>query len=150
MNAFVHTFLIPGSWLLSGDYFPTLGKKQKVTGSTFVTAHEQFPESLRVTGEVRNAEDASSPPVTTEYVLELVAPGRVRFHMDSIALGTVLVGQGVWNREMLLLHYASPDRRILGNETFAASGEHLVHTSGILLVDGVPVTYWLAHLQRVE
>ncbi|MGQ9752272.1 MAG: hypothetical protein ACUVRE_06505 [Thermoanaerobaculaceae bacterium] len=150
MRAAMHPFLIPASWLLYGDYFPTEGKKQKVKGTTIVTAHEQFPESLRVTGEVRDAEDAHSRPVTTEYVLDLVAPGRVRFHMDSIALGTVLVGQGVWTRELLLFHYASPDKRIFGNETVAASGEDLMHTSGILLVDGVPVTYWLAHLQRVD
>lgn len=151
MTAAIHPFLIPGSWLLDGDYFPTAGKRQKVSGSTVVSAHEQFPESLRVTGEVRDTEDPSSRPVTTEYVLDLIAPGRLRFHMDSIALGTALVGDGVWTRELLLFHYASPDRRILGNETFAASGEGLVvQTSGILLVDGVPVTYWLALLQRVD
>lgn len=146
----MHPFLIPASWLLSGDYFPSEGKRRRVSGSTIVTAHEQFHESLRVTGDVRDAEDPSSRPVTTEYVLELFAPGRVRFHMDSIALGTVLVGQGVWTQELLLFHYFSPDKRILGNETFSVVRKDLLHTSGILSVDGVPVTYWLAVLQRVD
>jgi hypothetical protein len=134
---------------LEGEYFPAQGGQQKVSGSTEVVAHEQFPETLRVVGEVRDAGDPLSRPVATEFALDLAAPKHLRFHMDSIPLGTVLLGEGVWNPQVLLLTYGSPDRRILGSETYVAAGETSLFTSGILAVDGVVVTRWLAKLQRL-
>lgn len=149
MGETLHPLLIPGSWLLSGNYFPAQGSRQRVTGSTEVTPHEQFPETLRVRGVVRDADDPVARPVTTEFTLDLVAPGEVRFHMDSIPLGTVLVGGGVWSAVLLTIHYTSPDRRILGAETYAAESHEAVWTSGLLFADGALVTLWHARLERV-
>lgn len=146
----LHPFLVPGSWLLQGEYFPAQGPSQRVLGTTEVKAHEEFPETLRVVGEVRDAGDSSSRPVATEFTLDLVAPGAVRFHMNSIPLGTVLLGAGAWNRELLQFHYSSPDKRILGVESYAVSGPDVLLTSGVMFADGVAVTWWLARLERVR
>lgn len=150
MGEGLHPLLVPGSWLLAGDYYPAHGAKQKVLGSTEVRSHEQFPETLRVVGEVRDADDPGSRPVATEFTLDLVGPQLLRFHMDSIPLGTVLVGSGVWTPELLMLHYGSPDRRILGTETYAVGGRGVLLTSGVMFVDGVAVTSWLARLEQVR
>lgn len=146
----LHPLLVPGSWLLQGEYFPAQGPSQKVLGTTEVQAHEEFPETLRVVGEVRDAEDSSSRPVATEFTLDLVAPGAVRFHMNSIPLGTVLLGAGAWNHELLQFHYSSPDKRILGVESYAVSRPDVLLTSGVMFADGVAVTWWLARLERVR
>lgn len=146
----LHPFLVPGSWLLQGEYFPSQGPSQKVLGTTEVRAHEEFPETLRVVGEVRDAEDSSSRPVATEFTLDLVAPGTLRFHMNSIPLGTVLLGAGAWKPELLQFHYGSPDKRILGVEGYAVSGPDVLLTSGVMFADGVAVTWWLARLERVR
>lgn len=146
----LHPLLVPGSWLLHGEYFPAQGPSQKLLGTTEVKAHEEFPETLRVVGEVRDAEDSSSRPVATEFTLDLVAPGILRFHMNSIPLGTVLLGSGVWHRDLLQFHYASPDKRILGVESYAVSGPDVLLTSGVMFADGVAVTWWLARLERVR
>jgi len=146
----LHPFLVPGSWLLTGDYYPAQGAAQKVFGSTEVAAHEQFPETLRVVGEVRDAEDPGSRPVATEFTLDLVAPGQLRFHMDSIPLGTVLLGNGFWTPQLLVFHYSSPDRRIVGTETYAVQASGVLLSSGVMFVDRVPVTTWLARLEQVR
>lgn len=150
MGEHLHPFLLPACWLLEGEYFPAQGKPQRVLGSTEVRANEQFPETLQVVGEVRDADDPSSRPVATEFTLDLVAQRRVRFHMNSIPLATVLLGEGVWWEKALLLHYASPDRRIVGSENYAAMSQEELITGGLLFVDGVAVTRWLARLQRVR
>ncbi len=150
MDKHLHPFLLPASWLLEGEYFPAQGKPQRVLGTTEVRADEQFPETLQVVGEVRDADDLSSRPVATEFTVDLVSPRRVRFHMNSIPLATVLLGEGVWRAEVLLIHYASPDRRIVGSESYAAVSEEALVTSGLLFVDGVAVTRWLARLQRLR
>ncbi|MGC8917596.1 MAG: hypothetical protein ACP5NF_11535 [Thermoanaerobaculum sp.] len=149
MGERLHPFLIPGSWLLSGNYFPAEASPQRVAGSTEVTPHDQFPETLCVRGEVRGMDDPLARPVATEFTLDLVAPGRIRFHMNSIPLGTVLVGGGVWSSVLLTIHYASPDKRILGAETYAAESQDVVWTSGLLAADGALVTLWHARLERV-
>lgn len=146
----LHPFLIPGSWLVRGQYFPAHGAVQNVLGTTEVRAHEEFPETLRVTGEIREADDPLSRPVATEFALDLAAPFTLRFHMNSIPLGTVLLGSGVWNQELLQFHYASPDRRILGVESYAVAGQEALLTSGVMFADGVALTWWLARLERVR
>ncbi|MCX7896099.1 MAG: hypothetical protein N2447_09150 [Thermoanaerobaculum sp.] len=150
MAELLHPLLIPSSWLVRGQYFPAQGSPQKVLGTTEIRADEEFPETLRVLGEVRDAEDPNSRPVATEFVLDLVAPGSVRFHMNSIPLGTVLVGSGSWNSEQLEFHYSSPDRRILGVESYAAVGPELLLTAGVMFADAVPVTWWLARMEKVR
>lgn len=150
MGETLHPFLIPGSWLLRGRYFPAQGTPQNVLGTTEVQADEEFPETLRVRGEVRDADDPLSRPVATEFALALTAPSTLRFHMNSIPLGTVLMGTGVWNPEVLQFHYGSPDRRILGVETYSVWGEEALLVSGVMFADGVAVTRWLARLERVR
>jgi hypothetical protein len=115
-----------------------------------IHASDQFPETLEVVGEVRDADDPGSRPVSTSYHLDVISTSALRFRMDSLPLGTVLVGEGFFSENSLVLHYGSPDRRIIGCESFVAVGPDEMHTTGVLLADGVVVTRWLAHLERVR
>lgn len=145
----MHPFLVPGAWLLEGQYFPTGKPPQRVSGVTQSRASEEFPETLEVQGEIRDADDASSKPVLSTFHLDVVGRHQVRFRMDSIPLGTVLLGRGCFDDAVLVLHYASPDRRILGFESYTGCSEGVLRTSGVLLADGALVTSWLAKLDRI-
>jgi len=110
----VHPFLVPGAWLLEGNYFPTGKTPQRVSGVTQTRASEAFPETIEVQGEIRDADDPTSKPVLSTFHLDVVGRQQVRFRMDSIPLGTVLLGRGFYDDAAMALQYASPDRRILG------------------------------------
>jgi len=145
----VHPLLVPGSWLLDGRYHPAGRDAQHVAGVTEVRPSDEFPETLRVDGEVRDVERPAARPVRSTYHLDLVGATAVRFRMDSLPLGTVLLGEGHFDDETLVLRYASPDRRILGVESFVSCGADRMRATGVLLADGAPVTAWLAALERV-
>ncbi|HPC83932.1 MAG TPA: hypothetical protein P5234_11000 [Thermoanaerobaculaceae bacterium] len=146
----MHPLLVPGSWLVEGDYFPTGRAPNRVTGVTEVHSSEQFPETLRVEGEIRDAVDPTARPVHSTFHVDVVTSRSVRFRMDSLPLGTVLIGDGQYDATTLVLRYGSPDRRILGVETYVATVPGEMRTSGVLLVDGTPATMWLARLERVR
>ncbi|NWF99959.1 MAG: hypothetical protein HXY19_03325 [Thermoanaerobaculaceae bacterium] len=145
----MHPFLVPGAWLLEGNYFPTGKTPQRVSGVTQTRASEAFPETIEVQGEIRDADDPTSKPVLSTFHLDVVGRQQVRFRMDSIPLGTVLLGRGFYDDAAMALQYASPDRRILGFESYTSCGEGVLRTTGVLLADGALVTSWLAKLERI-
>lgn len=145
----MHPFLVPGEWFLEGDYFPSSKKPQRLVGITEVHASEEFPETLRVSGEVRDAE-TTGRPVPSSFHLDVIGPATVRFRMDSIPLGTVLVGGGHFNDHALVLRYASPDRRFVGVESYVSGSTGVLHYTGVILADGAAVTSWLARLERAR
>ncbi len=145
----MHPFLHPGSWLLAGDYFPARKSAQHLTGVTETRTSEQFPETLRVEGEIRDAGNPGARPVRSAFHLDVVATDRVRFRMDSQPLGTVLVGGGHFDAVGMVVRYGSPDRRILGFESYVSVSADEIRYSGVLLADGAPLTSWLARLERV-
>lgn len=145
----MHPLLVPGSWLLDGRYYPAGRSAQHVAGVTEVHPSEEFPESLRVDGEVRDVERLAARPVRSTFHLDVTGPSTVRFRMDSAPLGTVLTGEGYFDDDTLVLRYASPDRRILGVETFVRCASEQIRSTGVLMADGAPVTSWLATLERV-
>jgi len=145
----VHPFLVPGAWLLEGEYFPAGKARQRVSGVTQTSASEAFPETIEVRGEIRDADDPASKPVLSTFHLDVVSRYEVRFRMDSIPLGTVLLGYGCFDDHALVLQYASPDRRIVGFESFSCGGEGVLRATGVLLADGARVTSWLARLEKV-
>ncbi len=144
-----HPFLLPGSWLLAGEYFPAGKAPQHLTGVTETHTSEQFPETLRVEGEVRDAGNPGARPVRSVFHLDVVATGRLRFRMDSLPLGTVLVGGGHFDGVGMVIRYGSPDRRILGFESYVSTSADEIRYSGVLLADGSPLTSWLARLERL-
>ena len=146
----MHPFLIPGAWLIDGTYFPSGKAVQPVTGLIRVRPAEEFPETLRVEGEVRSALDPAARPACSTYHLDLTGSGTLRFRMDSMPLGTVLFGEGVFDEAGMIVRYTSPERRIIGVETFTADGGGGLRTSGVLLADGVAATSWLARLSPVR
>lgn len=146
----MHPLLVPGSWLVEGDYFPTGRAPNRVQGVTEVHSSEQFPETLRVEGEIRDADDPGSRPVRSTFHVDVATASSVRFRMDSLPLGTVLVGDGRFDATSLVLRYGSPDKRIIGVETYVATSPGEMRTSGLVLVDGAPATMWLARLERVR
>lgn len=146
----MHPLLVPGSWLVEGDYFPTGRAPNRVKGVTEVHSSEQFPETLRVEGEIRDADDPTARPVRSTFHVDVASANAVRFRMDSLPLATVLVGDGRFDAATLVLRYGSPDRRIIGVETFVATAPGEMRSSGLLLVDGSPATMWLARLERVR
>lgn len=117
---------------------------------TEVHPSEEFPESLRIDGEVRDVGRASGRPVRSTYHLDVTGPDTVRFRMDSPPLGTVLTGEGYFDDETLVLRYASPDRRIVGVETFVRCHTDQMRATGVLMADAAPVTLWIATLERVR
>lgn len=145
----MHPFLVPGAWLLEGEYFPAGKTRQRVSGVTQTSASEAFPETIEVRGEVRDAEDPTSKPVLSTFHLDVVSRHELRFRMDSIPLGTVLLGHGCFDDQALVLQYSSPDRRIVGFESYCSRGERTLHATGVLLADGARVTSWLATLEKV-
>jgi len=142
--------LAPGSWLLEGDYYPAGRPPQRLIGVTEVRPSESFPETLQVQGEVRDAGSPSARPVRSTYHLDVAGPAAVRFRMDSLPLGTVLTGEGYFDDGVLVIRYASPDRRIQGVETFVSTVGDEMRATGVLLADGAPVTCWIARLERVH
>ena len=146
----MHPLLVPGSWLLEGDYYPFGRPAQRLIGVTEVRPSESFPETLQVQGEVRDAGSPSARPVRSTYHLDVAGTTSVRFRMDSLPLGTVLTGEGYFDEHVLVVRYASPDRRIQGVESFVSAGSDEMRASGVLLADGAPVTCWIARLERVH
>lgn len=146
----MHPLLVPGAWLVEGDYFPTGRPSNRVSGVTEVHSSEQFPETLRVEGEIRDADDAASKPVRSIFHVEVASPSSVKFRMDSLPLGTVLIGDGRFDKQTLVFRYHSPDRRIIGVETYVACSHHEMRSTGVVLVDGTPATVWLARLDQVR
>ncbi len=149
MERRVHPLLVPGAWLVEGTYFPTGRGPNRVVGVTEVHAAEQFPETLRIEGELRDAEDPAARPVCSSFHVDVASSTALRFRMDSLPLATVLVGDGFFDQVSLVLRYASPDRRFVGCESYVACGSSEIRSTGVLLADGVPVTSWLARLERV-
>lgn len=146
----MHPLLVPGAWLFDGSYHPAGKPVQIVTGVTEVHASEEFPETLRVEGEVREANDPAARPVCSTYYLDVTGHDRIRFRMNSQPLATVLVGEGFFDDISMVVHYSSPERRILGFESYVAGSTWEMRTSGVLLADGVVVTSWIARLERIE
>jgi hypothetical protein len=142
--------LVPGSWLLEGRYHPSGRPSQRVLGATEVRAAEEFPETLRVEGEVRDAENPAAKPVRSTYHLDVAGSGAIRFRMDSLPLATVLTGEGHFDDAVLVFRYASPDRRLQGVETYVRCSEDEMRASGVLLAEGAPVTAWLVRLERLR
>jgi hypothetical protein len=141
--------LVPGAWLLEGDYFPAGKAQQRVTGVTLSSASESFPETLEVRGEIRDAGDPASKPVLSTFHLDVAGRQNVRFRMDSIPLATVLVGYGCYDEDALVLQYSSPDHRIIGFESYTRCKEGVLRATGVLLADGSRVTSWIARLERI-
>lgn len=146
----MHPLLVPGAWLVEGDYFPAGRPANRVKGVTEVHSSEQFPETLHIEGEIRDADDLASRPVRSTFHVDVASARSIRFRMDSLPLGTVLVGDGHYDAQTLVFRYASPDKRILGVETYVACGADEMRTSGVVIVDGSPVTSWLARLERLR
>lgn len=146
----MHPLLVPGEWLVEGRYHPAGKSARQVAGVTTVLAAEEYPETLRVEGEIRGLGDPGSRPVYSKFHLDVVSSQTVRFRMDSQPLATVLVGEGLYDDHVMVIRYASPDRRILGVETFVGVGRDEIRHAGVMLADGAPVTSWLARLERVR
>lgn len=146
----MHPLLVPGSWLLEGWYYPTGRAPERVSGVTEIHPSDEFPETLRVDGEIRDADDLAARPVRSNYHIEVAGSTALRFRMDSQPLGTVLLGEGHFDDHVLIVRYASPDRRIQGVETFTRCGDVEMRSTGVLLADGAPVTSWLARLEKVK
>ncbi len=145
----MHPFLVPGAWLLEGDYFPAGKARQRVSGVTQTSASDAFPETIEVRGEIRDAEDPASKPVLSTFHLDVVSRRELRFRMDSIPLGTVLLGHGCFDDYALVLQYTSPDRRIVGFESYTQASDGRLRATGVLMADGARVTSWLALLEKV-
>lgn len=146
----MHPLLVPGEWFVEGRYHPAGKATQRVTGVTTVHAAEEYPETLRVQGEIRSAEDPGARPVHSSFHLDVVSSQTVRFRMDSLPLATVLVGEGHFDEDTMVIRYASPDRRIVGVETFVGPTSDDMRHAGVILADGSPVTSWIARLERVR
>jgi hypothetical protein len=146
----MHPLLVPGSWLLEGDYHPSGRTSQRMLGVTEVRAAEEFPETLRVEGEVRDADNAAARPVRSTYHLDIAGAATIRFRMDSQPLATVLTGDGHFDDYVLIMRYASPDRRFQGVESYVRCGDDEMRATGVLLADGAPVTSWLVRLERLR
>lgn len=146
----MHPFLMPGEWLVTGRFLDPDGSELLTAGAAVVRTTEQFPEILQVSVELREIGDASySQPQNTYYHLEIVGASKVSFRMDSIALGTILVGEGSYTRRSLILSYLSPDRRYVGFESFTVMSEREVLACGSFVADGTPVKTWEVVLESV-
>lgn len=146
----MHPLLVPGSWLLEGRYYPSGRSPQRVLGVTEVRSAEEFPETLRIEGEVRDAENPTARPVRSAFHLDIAGATTVRFRMDSQPLATVLTGDGHFDEHVMVLRYASPDRRLQGVESYVRCSDNEMRATGVLLADGAPVTSWLARLERLR
>ena len=146
----MHPLLVPGSWLLEGRYYPSGRPPQRVLGATEVRAAEDYPETLQVEGEVRDADNATARPVRSTYHLDVSGPATIRFRIDSLPLATVLTGEGFFDEHVLVFRYASPDRRLQGVESYVRCGEDEMRATGVLLAEGAPVTSWLVRLERLR
>ncbi len=146
----MHPLLVPGSWLLEGRYYPSGRPPQRVLGATEVRAAEEFPETLQLEGEVRDADNPASRPVRSTYHLDVSGATTVRFRMDSLPLATVLTGEGYFDDHVLIVRYASPDRRLQGVESYVRCSEDEMRASGVLLAEGAPVMSWLVRLERLR
>jgi hypothetical protein len=146
----MHPLLVPGSWLLEGQYYPSGRPSQRVLGVTEVRSDEEFPETLRVEGEVRDAENATARPVRSTFHLDVSGSTSVRFRMDSQPLATVLTGEGHFDEHVLVIRYSSPDRRLQGVESYVRCSDDEMRATGVLLAEGAAVTSWLARLERLR
>ena len=146
----MHPYLVPGEWLVTGRFLDPAGGESVVAGATVVRAADEFPEILEVTVELRElGEGSHASSESSSYRLEIAAAQRVRFRMDSIALGTLLAGVGTFTERTLVLTYASPDRRFVGFEAFTALSPEEVVTAGSFVADGAVVRTWEVTLERV-
>lgn len=146
----MHPFLLPGEWLVTGRFIDPGGSESLTAGTTVVASSEQFPEILRVVVELRRVGDSSRDDTqSSSYHLEMAGAAHVRFRMDSLALGTVLLGSGTFTDRSLTLTYLSPNRRYVGFESFVAVGGGELLATGSFLADGVVVKTWEVNLERV-
>lgn len=146
----MHPFLLPGEWLVKGRFFDPDGGETVTTGAAVIKTTEQFPEILQVAVELREIGGRTpSQPQSTFYHLEIVGTSRVKFRMDSIALGTILVGEGSFTSQSLILSYLSPDRRYVGFESFTVQSSSDVLACGSFIADGAPVKTWEVGLESV-
>ena len=105
---------------------------------------------LRKSIELRRVGDGSrSQAQSSSYHLELVGTSQVKLRMDSVALGTVLLGAGTFTDCSLTLTYLSPDRRYVGFESYIVVGEGNLVACGSFVADGVVVKTWEVQLERV-
>lgn len=146
----MHPYLVPGEWLVTGRFFDPDGSETVTAGAAILRSSGEFPEILEVSVELRELGEGSYPHAElSNYHLEIVGSGQVRFRMDSIALGTILAGGGSFTQRSLTLAYLSPDRRFVGFEAFTAINRDEVITCGSFLADGAIVKTWEVQLERV-
>jgi len=146
----MHPFLFPGEWLVSGIFFDPVAGESEATGIATVRAEPQFPEILQVTIELQEVGEISySPAQTTSYHLEIFGDRRIKFRMDSISLGTVLMGEGAYTARTLTLGYRSPEGRYTGFESFVELEPGKVIACGGFMADQVSVKTWEVLLERV-
>ncbi len=146
----MHPYLAPGEWLVTGRFFDPEGEETVVAGATVVHAAPEFPEILEVTVELRELSGIGrGRPERSTYRLEIAPGRRVRFRMDSLALGTLLSGGGAFTDRTLTLTYTSPDARFVGFEAFTAITQDEVITAGSFVAEGAVVKTWEVVLERV-
>lgn len=147
----MHPFLFPGEWLVNGIFFdPVIAGQNEATGIATVRAEAQFPEILQVTVELQEVGEISyAPAQTTSYHLEIFGERRVKFRMDSISLGTVLIGEGAYTSRSLTLGYRSPEGRYTGFESFVRLQPGRLIACGSFMADQVSVKTWEVLMERV-
>ncbi len=146
----MHPFLLPSEWLVTGRFFDLEGGETVTAGATMVRASESFPELLEVTVELRELGEHSYRPMqATTYHLEISGTNQVRFRMDSIALGTVLTGSGVFTDRSLTMNYHSPDSTFAGFEVYTVAATRQILTCGSFVANGILVKTWEVVLDKV-
>jgi len=146
----MHPFLLPGEWLATGRFVDPNGGETLTAGAIVITASPEFPELFEAAVELRELGDSSySQPQSSFYHMEIVGTNQIRFRMDSVALGTTLVGGGSFSSRCLILTYLAPDGRYTGFESFTAVGEGELVACGSFVADGTIVKTWEVQLERV-
>ncbi len=146
----MHPFLFPGEWLVSGIFFDPVAGESEAGGIATLRAEAQFPEILQVTVELQELGEISySPAQTTSYHLEIVGDRRIKFRMDSISLGTVLLGDGAYTPRSLTLGYRSPEGRYTGFESFVELEPGRIIACGGFMAEQVSVKTWEVMMERV-
>lgn len=146
----MHPFLLPGEWLATGRFVDPMGGETLAAGAIVVTATPEFPELFEVAVELREVGDSSySHPQNSFYHLEIVGGNQIRFRMDSVALGTILVGGGSFSPRAIVLTYLTPSGRYTGFESFTVVGHDELVACGSFVADGTIVKTWEVQLERV-
>ena len=146
----MHPFLLQSDWLVTGRFFDLDGGETVTAGTTVIQTSDSFPELLEVSVELRElGEHSYRPTQASSYHLEIVGTTQVRFRMDSIALGTVLTGEGVFTDRSLTMAYRSPDRAFAGFEVYTVVSTEQLLACGSFVADGTLVKTWEVVLDKV-